>query len=128
MFFVCVKFDTHIPDKHTFYLGFTQNIEIAIDSTILKSLVSFFSKAVAENTLKRSHHLVEHLSYVSSCAAAFGELRSTHLFLKHNKNNMNKESELRFFRRHCGGFLCDEKLELVFRLGFVFLFCQAKRK
>ena len=31
------------------YLGFTQNTEMVIDSTILKSLLSFLSKAFAEN-------------------------------------------------------------------------------
>ena len=67
-------------NSQQYYLGFTQNTEIAIDSTILKSLLSFLCKAFAENIWKGLHHLAAHLSYVSNCAAALGEREQTTIF------------------------------------------------
>jgi hypothetical protein len=39
-----------------------------------------------------------------------------------------KRCELQFFRRYCGAFCARKRLELAFRLDFLFLFHQGKRK
>jgi hypothetical protein len=39
-----------------------------------------------------------------------------------------KRSDIHFFWWYCEGFLSEEKMDMAFRLDFLFLFDQAKRK